>query len=400
MRASDGPARVLVTDGNSRAALAITRSLGAAGHHVIVGEVRAPSLAGSSRASRGCAEYVNPSIDEAGFVGSIRQAVADHRIDVLVPVSEVATTVLTEHRDQFEPRCRIPFGAAAAIARAADKADVICSAERLGIPVPKTVILEHPEDLPALAAMTYPVVVKPHRSRLRSGAGWISTTAVRYVADHAALAHDVGSRHRAEFPLLLQERIVGPGVGVFSCVHDGRAVAWFSHRRLRERPPSGGVSVLCESIEMRADAQSAAERLLTALNWQGVAMVEFKIDIRDNVPKLMEINGRFWGSLQLAVDAGVDFPTILLRTLGPEPLPPPADYRVGVRSRWLWGDVDALVMQLRRPVASIGAQRMGRLRAMLDFFRPGGRELHYENPRWSDLGPWLYETTRWFKGNA
>jgi predicted ATP-grasp superfamily ATP-dependent carboligase len=400
MRDCDSPLRVLVTDGNSRAALAIARSLGSAGHYVIVGEVRAPSLAGTSRASRTSVVYVNPTLDEAGFVGSVRHAVAEHRIDVLIPVSEVATTVLTQHRHEFEPQCRIPFGAASAVARAADKADAVRTAERLGIAVPRTVILDRPEGIRMLEPLNYPVVIKPHRSRLRSGGGWISTTAVRYVADEASLTREVASRNPLEFPLLLQERIVGPGMGVFSCVRDGVTVAWFSHRRLRERPPSGGVSVLCESIEMRADAQAAAERLLKALNWQGVAMVEFKIDERDNVPKLMEINGRFWGSLQLAIDAGVDFPAILLRSLGSNPLPPPADYRVGVQSRWLWGDVDALVMQLRRPVAAPGGGRIPRLRAMVDFFRPGGRDLYYENPRWSDLGPWLFETTRWFKGNV
>ena len=109
--------------------------------------------------------------------------------------------------------------------------------------------------------------------------------------------------------MLLQERIEGPGVGVFVCCDRGEPVALFAHRRLREKPPSGGVSVLCESAAARSDRRAtSATRLLQALDWRGVAMVEFKRDLRDGSLRLMEINGRFWGSLQLAIDAGVEFP--------------------------------------------------------------------------------------------
>ncbi len=51
-------------------------------------------------------------------------------------------------------------------------------------------------------------------------------------------------------------------------------------------------------------------------------MVEFKADARTGTPYLMEINGRFWGSLQLAIDAGVDFPAILVAAALGAPIPP------------------------------------------------------------------------------
>ena len=132
---------------------------------------------------------------------------------------------------------------------------------------------------------------------------------------------------------MLQERIVGPGVGVFACYRDGRPVALFSHRRLRERPPWGGVSVLSRERAAASRARaSTPRRLLDELGWHGVAMVEFKQDVRDGIPKLMEINGRFWGSLQLAIDAGVDFPALLVRGVEPTRVEPQAPYRSGSRA--------------------------------------------------------------------
>lgn len=86
--------------------------------------------------------------------------------------------------------------------------------------------------------------------------------------------------------------------------------------------------------------------LLDAFGWSGVAMVEYKVDERSGEPVLMEINGRFWGSLQLAVDAGVDFPRLLAEiNLGGKP-PRTRSYRF-VRSRWFWGDVDHAIARWR-----------------------------------------------------
>ena len=128
---------------------------------------------------------------------------------------------------------------------------------------------------------------------------------------------------REAFPVLIQERIVGAGLGVFLLRHAGRTEAAFAHRRLREKPPSGGVSVLAEAVELPPALLERAERLLDCFGWNGVAMVEFKEDAATGEPVLMEVNGRFWGSLQLAIDSGVDFPSrlVALAAGGPAGLP-------------------------------------------------------------------------------
>jgi predicted ATP-grasp superfamily ATP-dependent carboligase len=141
---------------------------------------------------------------------------------------------------------------------------------------------------------------------------------------------------RYPYPLI-QEMI--PMDGPFLAVgllfdQAGEPVAGFVQRSLREFPVTGGSSTLRESISdplLLAQAIS----LLREIGWVGLAQVEFKIDPRNGQPKLMEINPRCWNSIQLAIEAGVNFPLLLYKVAMGIPFEPVFDYAVGVRSRWL-----------------------------------------------------------------
>ena len=387
-----------MTDGDNRATLAVTRSLGRAGHTVVVGEKRIPSLAQTSRYCAGRWHYPDPVTQGDAFADSLAEALREHRIDVLLPVADITTFEVVRHRARFEAGCAVPIASNEALDQAADKAGLLARAERLGVPTPRSVVVDRPGPPPA-HDLGFPLVVKPHRSRVATDTGWKSCD-VTFANDADALARELSRRGEHEFPIVLQERIVGPGLGVFAHYHRGRLVTLFSHRRIRERPPWGGLSVLSESVPLDPQARDAAVALLDDLNWHGVAMVEFKRDERDGRPRLMEINGRFWGSLQLAIDAGVDFPQLLLQGVQSGEFAPPPPYRVGVRNRWLWGDVDSLLLTL---FGSRGAPRDGathRWSAFVEFAKFWGRDLHYENPKMGDLRPFFFETYRWFRRAA
>jgi CelD/BcsL family acetyltransferase involved in cellulose biosynthesis/predicted ATP-grasp superfamily ATP-dependent carboligase len=377
--------KVLVTDGDNRAALAVTRSLGRAGHDVIVAATQRSALAQSSRYCAHRAIYPDPVTDPDRFVETTARLAHTVRADCIVPIADITMFMITRNRDLFEPRCKVPFATADIVERAADKVRLVQLAKELDVPVPRSVVVTSAGHIPA-HSIPFPLIVKPWRSRIRTNRGWASTS-VSHAATPEALERDLRGRGEHEFPVMLQERIEGPGVGVFACYRDGNATALFSHRRLRERPPWGGVSVLCESVELPRAASKDATRILGAIGWTGVAMVEFKVDRRDNQAKLMEVNGRFWGSLQLAIDSGVDFPTLLL-----SPTPgAPAPYRLGVRSRWFWGDFDALLQTLR-PSNGPADLRLSRSRALWHFARFVGSDLHYDNPKWDDPWPFAVET--------
>lgn len=385
--------RVLVTDGENRAALAITRSLGRRGHEVIVGDSSRSSLAQASRYCASRVRYPDPVGMSEAFVDTLARIVRERAVDLLMPVSDITTSLVTAHRDRIA--CTIPCAAAAVIDRAADKADIMATAERIGVPVPRGILVRRASEAPADPGMGWPVVIKPWRSRVWTPHGW-TFSSVSYAANARQLADDLARRPAHEFPVLLQERLVGPGLGVFACYHAGKPVALFSHRRLRERPPWGGVSVLCESADVHPEAGAHATRLLEEIGWQGVAMVEFKQDSRDGVPRLMEINGRFWGSLQLAIDAGVDFPALLVDSVTGREVQPP-EYRVGVRNRWFWGDVDSLLVTLfGARSAPVGYATAHKLRAAGQFLEMWAPNLYYDNPKWDDRGPFIAETRHWF----
>src|SRR5262244_1944024 len=121
--------------------------------------------------------------------------------------------------------------------------------------------------------------------------------------------------------------IYGEGRGAFLFVWNGELKAAFCHRRLREKPPWGGVSVLRDSVPYDAQVVNDSFRLLQTLGWdRGAAMVEYKRDSRDGRLKLMEINGRFWGSLQLAIDAGMDIPAMAYQAVHGQDVAPQANY--------------------------------------------------------------------------
>jgi predicted ATP-grasp superfamily ATP-dependent carboligase len=266
-----------------------------------------------------------------------------------------------------------------------------------GIAVPRTLFVGGRVALErAMRRVEYPAVVKPARSRVRTGASWLSTS-VAYAHDESDLRHLYDTReYLARYPSLIQERIVGPGTGLFVLCDRGRVIASFAHRRLREKPPSGGVSVLCESIAADPALVAEASRLLEPLEWHGVAMLEYKRDRRSGAPFLMEVNGRFWGSLQLAIDAGVDFPSLCVQLALGEAPQVPQSYTVGTKSRWLLGDVDHLILRLRRDNRDVPADAPSRLRAVAHFITPAARVRH-EIFRPSDPRPAWHELREYVK---
>ncbi len=389
-------ANVLVTDGEQRAALAVVRSLGAAGHRVYVCGARARSLAAASRYCTASAALPDALTDPAAFLDGLADHARRWSIDVLIPIAEPALLAILPARDRF-PGVRIPFAPADRFVRICDKAAVFEAAAAEGIRVPAQVVLSGPEDAALRSGeLRFPLVLKPARSVAGDGAERVKTS-VLHVDSPAALAGALAKLPRAAYPILAQERVVGPGTGIFVLMKDGELRAAFAHRRLREKPPSGGVSVYRESVPLDRDLLDRSLALLRRFAWEGVAMVEYKVSAATGIPYIMEINGRFWGSLQLAIDAGVDFPRLLLDD---DPAAEPVtEYRLGVRSRWEWGEVDHLLARFRRTPEELAlpAGAPGRARAALDFLaaiRPASRS---EIFRPSDPRPFLRESVDWLR---
>lgn len=388
-------ARVLVTDGEQRSSLAVVRSLGLSGAMPFVCARSARSLAGASRYAAGQAATPDPLGAPAEFVTAVRALIREWRIDIVLPLTEAAMLALLPERESLG--ADLPCADAESFRRISDKGLLLETAREVGISVPeqRTIAGPAPEAWAGLGTMGFPLVLKPSRSV----AGGVKLS-VCHVADAAEL-EAARTRLPAEaYPLLAQRRIVGPGVGIFLLVWKGETRAVFSHRRIREKPPAGGVSVYRESIAADPGLVAKSRALLDRFDWRGVAMIEYKVDDATGTPYLMEINGRFWGSLQLAVDAGVNFPALLVALARGETPPVVDRYHTGVRSRWWLGDVDHLLARLRKSDAELALPpgSPSRFRALLDFltlWRPGDVS---EVFRWSDPAPALHELLLWFRG--
>jgi protein-tyrosine-phosphatase len=165
---------------------------------------------------------------------------------------------------------------------------------------------------------------------------------VHLKVDTALTRDDIEARTRALLPfgpVLVQSFTPGIGVGQEFLARDGQVLAVFQHERVHE-PPTGGGSSYRRSVPVSAPMLAHSRRMLEFMRWTGVAMVEYKQDRSGAHFHLMEINGRFWGSLPLAVAAGADFPAWLYRMLVKGERPPAGTSRVGLHSRNLQKDVE------------------------------------------------------------
>src|SRR4030042_2027981 len=337
--------KVLILDANQRSALAATRSLGSKGVPVVVADETEKTLAGSSKYCKENFVYPSPNEYPQDFIKTLKKECIERNINVSFPMTEITTHLMLKHRDQFKG-VLIPFASFETFERLTDKCKLFELAQPLGIPVPITYASSSslpytPCAIPFAPCPTplrFPVVIKPYRSRILSNGKWIAAS-VNYANSVEELEDIINkTEYLNRFPFLVQEYIRGEGRGIFTIYDKGRAIAFFAHRRLREKPPSGGVSVLCESIEVDPVLKQLSQKILDYVKWHGVAMVEFKVT-QNGIPYLMEVNSRFWGSLQLAIDAGVDFPYLLYQMAAGKTTERVNSYQMGIKNRWLLGDL-------------------------------------------------------------
>jgi predicted ATP-grasp superfamily ATP-dependent carboligase len=335
-------ARVLVLDSWTRKALSVIRSLGRKGVDVDAAShtyVAAPLY---STYTKRRFLLPHPRTSRELYVESVISLVRGQRYDAVFALEEDSIGALLPRRDEVEAHARFPYPDARNYDIAIDKGRTLERAAALGIPTPKTA---RPATLAEATghaqALGFPLVAKPV-----SGSGARGFRRLNSAAELRAYYENVVPRFGDP---ILQEEIPwhGAGVGVGSLCRRGRQVVAFSYKRLREFPVRGGPSTLRESTDDAA-LKDHARVLLESLGWHGVAMVEFKIDPRDGIPKLMEINPRFWGSLELASASGINFPFLLLTIAHGDDVSQPI-YSVGVRNRWLIpGDIAHFVQNPER----------------------------------------------------
>ena len=332
-------AKVFVTDATKRISLAITRSLGKKGIEVTVGDKAMVCLTRFSKYCRKFVSYPSPYRYPHQFLKWLRNHLQQNRYDVLFPVGDIPQLIISKNKEELSELCRIPVADFETIMKARDKKRTIKIARQHHIPCPKTYFVEGIDQVEELSKnIDFPVIIKP-----RQGSGGEGISLVRNREELLSRYPAVHKYH--EFPLI--QDFIPPGApkysfsGMFSETHE--PVATFTQVAFRWL---GGSTTFSLGIrdKVTSTIEELSMRLLKAIKWRGVAEVEFLIDPRDNRPKLLEVNPRFWSWLQLAVSSGVDFPYLLYRVAMGEDVDPVRGYEVGMKFRGLFpGDILVLL---------------------------------------------------------
>lgn len=358
--------------------LGVIRELGRAGVPVIAvaQDPRAIGLASRYIARRVCVTQPR----SAELISIINVLGSEYEECYLLAVSEVNTDWLLANRGEFiNVKLILPNPAALAIVL--DKQRTLLAASEVGIRVPLSVEPISMADAEKLAqTFPFPAVLKwkdPSRIAPRLSKLSIELVKAEYVYSPQEFL-DIARRYEplGEWPLV-QEYCKGQGLGQFFFMYHGVSVRSFQHLRIAEWPPEGGFSSVCDSIDLTQHAalQAQSVALLQRIGWEGVAMVEYRLDSTTGKACLMEINGRFWGSFPLAVHCRANFALLSYALQGRHQMPVLPPLSGPVRCRMVATELKRLVRLLLQPMLirdrSFKYSKSSEIRRFVgDFFKP------------------------------
>ncbi|TAM82215.1 MAG: carboxylate--amine ligase [Acidobacteria bacterium] len=363
---------VLVTDDSYPQSLGIVRSLGKKGIRISVLADKPTRLASYSRYCS--ARYEVPAPYEGSFSPAVIDLIRRFHFDLIIPVGYDPTLALAQHKNEINSLSRLEIVDAETIRLAADKRYVNELAQKVGVPAPRTVSPESPDEVLSLSRdLKFPVVIKAAIEPLVKKGVQYARTPQELLEQYEVLWER--SRQSRTRPPIVQEYIPGFGCGFFALYQKGVCKRIFMHRRVREVPPAGGISCCAESYYDQK-LKEYGTLLLNQLGWHGVAMVEFRYDTGDHDYKLVEINPKFWGSLDLALAAGVDFPYYLCQLAQGQTIEYSERYNRKIRFHWPLLET----LHISKRPASIGA-------VLSDTFNPRVRS----NLSFADFMPNFFE---------
>ncbi|MGA3372000.1 MAG: ATP-grasp domain-containing protein [Terracidiphilus sp.] len=379
--ASAAQRKVLVLDADSAAGLETVQSLGRNGCIVDALSLRPEQ---SRRRSRFIRRQIELSPAEDGGIRQLVELFLTGNYDLIVPSTEVALLELLSPQIPEDMYRRAILAPRVSVQTALNKQAVWDLARSVGVLVPASEIVSSSSAPPA----AFPVVLKPVFSKENSSrvVREFNVTIARNLSQWRTALESTYS----DIPVQQQQYIAGKGVGVEMLFERGTPRWAFVHERVHEFPLTGGGSSYRVSLEMNDALVQCATSLLSALQWHGVAMVEFKITSGGEA-YLMEINPRLWGSLALAIDCGVDFPAGLLCLATGQPLPPQPKYRAGYFTRDIRRDILWLAANLKADHSDPLLHTRPVISSACEWLRPLIGKESWDFFCWSDAGVVLGE---------
>ncbi|NCP83713.1 MAG: hypothetical protein GW809_08885 [Bacteroidetes bacterium] len=299
--------KIIILDADHKNALAIIRHLGKTQEYQIdVVSFNNVSIGFFSKYAKKKYCISNPKKEPEKYIKELIDILKAEKYLTVIPVSYISFQLCSKEQERIKEYSHIQIVDFEQIKIASSKIETYALAEQIGVPYPKVQNIYHLEDINQIN-QTFPCVIK---APIELGKNY-----VEYVYSQEELVQKYTNMlqkndFKGHFPII-QNYISGEGAGFFAYYKKGELKNYFIHRRIKEYPPTGGASVVCEAYYHEQLVKDGT-KILDALNWNGVAMVEFKLDKTTGVFNLMEINAKFWGSLDLALVCGANFPQMLI----------------------------------------------------------------------------------------
>ena len=327
--------------GRSLMSLVIAHSLGKRGIEVIgCDDVDLTVLSFSRYVKRSfvhAAMDSDPEVFIADLLAKVRKfKPGDDRPYLLMPVFR-ETELIARHRQRFEPLITVAAPPYEAISRVHPKDRLFHTAGELHVPVPKTWQPRTARELErVLTQIRFPALIKPPDQ--------VGGRGIETCRSAAELRDRLTRYDTARYgPALIQQAVPGEDYCLTVLFERGSLKASMAYKNLHKFPADAGAGIVRETVDDR-QFLDIAQRLLGPLQWNGIAELDYRWDGDPNsIPRLIEVNPRFWAGLFQSVESGIDFPWLLyeLALTGHASSPQPS--QIGKRTKipglWLLGAI-------------------------------------------------------------
>jgi predicted ATP-grasp superfamily ATP-dependent carboligase len=335
------PSSVLLVGDAYYGAIAAVRALRAAGYSPWLAVDEPGAYANRSRARAGTVVVSSPRFDGERFVRELADAATRLSVAAVLPGAEPYLLTLAGHETDF-PGIALGVPPRKIVERATDKESLTKVAAAVGLQTPPTEkVVRGNNEL--VGTFGFPAIVKPRHTWIQNMDGTVSTYSARYIsADQVEQA----TEHLPDGGGLVQPYIPGQLIGVAGVSWEGRMICALHQASIRIWPARSGGSSYAETIPPNLELERGVSRLVQTIGWSGLFQAQFIRSSRGE-HYLIDFNPRVYGSLALAVAAGLNLPGIwadLLLGRRPEV----GGYRVGTRYRHEEFDARSLAWMLLR----------------------------------------------------
>lgn len=261
---------------------------------------------------------------------------------VLSPASDAFVLFMSRYRADLEGHFRFILPAPDVVEASVDKRKLYALAEHVGLPFAATHYPTSMDDIARIKHdLEYPVYIKPYHSHLWQMAFPGTGKGLKIFSPE-----ELVTSFERIFPTgneaMVQSIIAGPASNIRSVRvyidREGDVLGAFTNRKIRQFPTEFGRAVLAESIH-DPELLAMGLKFFRDIDYRGFGLIEFKRDDRDNILKATDLNPRWLKTVNLATDAGIDFPLMHYLDLTGTPPPPQLAFKVGVRWLDAIGDV-------------------------------------------------------------